>query len=254
MAEALDQDSGTHNRKSWWLFWLLLIGGVAALYFRYPEMFNLTQEPAAPLKQIAGQPPAPKNEIAITPPSFDVAYAQPTGEVVIAGRGEPDWVIRLHSNGTRLGETKADQNGEWVYTPDKALPPGEHSLSLVETDPDGKRTVAGKSSIVLSVTQQREAAAQKREAAAIGGGTSAALTQNSKQPGQPGTITTESTQANANRKDCDVAIVKGGDTLWGMAERCYGVGTQYSKIYNSNRPLIRDPNLIYPDQKFVLPR
>lgn len=44
-----------------------------------------------------------------------------------------------------------------------------------------------------------------------------------------------------------------GDTLWGISKRYYGAGAMYMKIYNANRNVIRNPNLIYPGQVFVIP-
>lgn len=49
-------------------------------------------------------------------------------------------------------------------------------------------------------------------------------------------------------------VVKSGDTLWGIAKRHYRKGSKYPKIYNANRKLIHDPDLIYPCQKIKVPR
>jgi len=46
--------------------------------------------------------------------------------------------------------------------------------------------------------------------------------------------------------------VSSGETLWGIAKRYYGDGSQYPKIVQAN-PSIDDPNLIYPGQKFIIP-
>lgn len=47
--------------------------------------------------------------------------------------------------------------------------------------------------------------------------------------------------------------VVSGDTLWGIATRYYGNGAQYPTIYNANKNIISNPNLIYPGQKLVIP-
>lgn len=44
-----------------------------------------------------------------------------------------------------------------------------------------------------------------------------------------------------------------GDTLWGIAKRYYGNGALYNKIYEANRSIMKNPNLIYPGQKVVIP-
>lgn len=47
--------------------------------------------------------------------------------------------------------------------------------------------------------------------------------------------------------------VKRGDTLWAIARRYYGNGVLWPRIWNANRSKIRNPNLIYPGQVFVIP-
>ena len=46
--------------------------------------------------------------------------------------------------------------------------------------------------------------------------------------------------------------VQSGDTLWGLAKKYYGNGSQYTKIVSAN-PGIKNPNLIYPGQVFSIP-
>ncbi len=47
--------------------------------------------------------------------------------------------------------------------------------------------------------------------------------------------------------------VRRGDNLWRIAEAHYGEGIRYSLIFGANTDLIRDPDLIYPDQVFTVP-
>ncbi|MEB3299179.1 MAG: LysM peptidoglycan-binding domain-containing protein [Candidatus Sericytochromatia bacterium] len=49
-----------------------------------------------------------------------------------------------------------------------------------------------------------------------------------------------------------VAVQK-GDTLWGIATRELGDGRRWREIFEANRDKIRDPNLIFPGQTFVIP-
>jgi nucleoid-associated protein YgaU len=48
-------------------------------------------------------------------------------------------------------------------------------------------------------------------------------------------------------------VVQKGDYLWKFAEQYYGRGIRYSVIYQANKHLIRDPDLIYPGQVFTVP-
>jgi nucleoid-associated protein YgaU len=47
--------------------------------------------------------------------------------------------------------------------------------------------------------------------------------------------------------------VSRGDSLWRLSHLAYGAGTRYAVIYQANRQQIRNPNLIYPGQVFVVP-
>ncbi len=47
--------------------------------------------------------------------------------------------------------------------------------------------------------------------------------------------------------------IEPGNSLWRIARKIYGSGYRFTVIYEANKKLIRDPNLIYPGQVFALP-
>ena len=47
-------------------------------------------------------------------------------------------------------------------------------------------------------------------------------------------------------------VVK-GETLWKIAERYYGDGNLYMKIFEANRSILKDPNMIKIGQKLRIP-
>ncbi len=49
-------------------------------------------------------------------------------------------------------------------------------------------------------------------------------------------------------------VIQPGNNLWTIARRTYGAGPRYTVIFEANEDQIRDPDLIYPGQIFVLPR
>jgi len=51
-----------------------------------------------------------------------------------------------------------------------------------------------------------------------------------------------------------VVFVQPGNSLWRLARRSYGEGLRYTEIYQANKDQIRNPDLIYPGQVFVLPQ
>lgn len=57
---------------------------------------------------------------------------------------------------------------------------------------------------------------------------------------------------NSNNTSTSYTVIK-GDCLWKIAKRFYGVGSRWTEIYNANKSKIKNPNLIYPGQVFVIP-
>lgn len=55
-----------------------------------------------------------------------------------------------------------------------------------------------------------------------------------------------------NPKNNGNYTVASGDTLWAIAKRVYGDGNQYPKFVSANKD-IKNPSLIYPGQKLVIP-
>lgn len=80
------------------------------------------------------------------------------------------------------------------------------------------------------------------------------------------TATTEATEGQASQNqesqpdeasdssEYSQYIVQCGDSLWRIAEMHYNNGFEWTKIYNANKEEIgQNPDLIYPDQTFILP-
>ncbi|MEM7093156.1 MAG: peptidoglycan-binding protein LysM [Actinomycetota bacterium] len=47
--------------------------------------------------------------------------------------------------------------------------------------------------------------------------------------------------------------VEAGDTLWAVAEKAYGDGNKYMLIFEANKPMLTDPDLIFPGQVLRCP-
>jgi len=48
-------------------------------------------------------------------------------------------------------------------------------------------------------------------------------------------------------------VVVKGDSLSKIAQRQYGKASQWRRIYEANRDVIKDPDLIYPGQQLRIP-
>ncbi len=47
--------------------------------------------------------------------------------------------------------------------------------------------------------------------------------------------------------------IKSGDTLSKIAQQYYGNASDWKKIHEANKNLIKDPNKIFPGQKIIIP-
>lgn len=48
--------------------------------------------------------------------------------------------------------------------------------------------------------------------------------------------------------------VEKGDNLWKIAEKTLGNGSKYTEIFEANKPMLKDPDLIYPGQVLRIPQ
>ncbi len=48
-------------------------------------------------------------------------------------------------------------------------------------------------------------------------------------------------------------VVQKGDTLWKIADEYYGDGRLYTKIFEANRDVLKDPDKIKPGQELRIP-
>ena len=79
------------------------------------------------------------------------------------------------------------------------------------------------------------------------------LITNSKKTNKTTASKKKATTTKTNTKKPKTYVVKKGDCLWNLAKRFYGSGSKYTKIYNANRSIIKNPALIYPGMKLKIP-
>ena len=62
------------------------------------------------------------------------------------------------------------------------------------------------------------------------------------------------TQVSAvDEKEPVLHTVAKGDTLWKIAQKHYGNGSRYTAIFEANKPMLSDPDKIYPGQVLRIP-
>jgi nucleoid-associated protein YgaU len=69
-----------------------------------------------------------------------------------------------------------------------------------------------------------------------------------------GEVKIEGAQAAAVEDGTQYYVIKSGDTLSAIAKQFYGDANKYPKIFEANREVIKDANLIFPGQKIRIPK
>ncbi len=147
--------------------------------------------------------------------TLDTIAYDTEGEVVLTGRGPADSDVRFYLDNRPVHLARIDLTGTWRT----ALPqvdPGTYTLRLDEVNAEGE-------------VQSRVETPFLRE--------------------EPELLETLPAQADGQ----EVVTVQLGNTLWGIAREHLGEGIMYVQVYEANRDLIRDPDLIYPGQIFTIP-
>jgi len=70
-----------------------------------------------------------------------------------------------------------------------------------------------------------------------------------------GVDSVEASGLNAPEQTYEVTYyeIQEGDSLWKIADKFYGNGSKYEKIFEENREVIKDPDKIFPGQKIRIP-
>ena len=210
--------------------------------------------------------------------SIDTISYTASGDVQLSGRAGSDTVVRIYLDNAPLIDVMADETGLWASTM-PPITPGIYTLRVDQLAADGtvsarvetpfKRetqdalaaaTQAPDTAVEIAVA---EPATEPAPAADL-----AATATPAKPPADPAVPATAepAVPALAENSAAPVAsaaakptppvsiTVQPGFTLWGIASQQFGDGVMYVQVFEANKDKIRDPDLIYPGQVFVIPK
>jgi len=69
-----------------------------------------------------------------------------------------------------------------------------------------------------------------------------------------GEVKVDQVKAPSDTGDVEFYVIETGDTLSSIAKRFYGDANAYPQIFEANRQVIKDADLIFPGQKIRIPR
>ncbi|MFO6463343.1 LysM peptidoglycan-binding domain-containing protein [Jannaschia sp. KMU-145] len=159
--------------------------------------------------------PAAEAPDATTSLGIDVIRYDALGDVQLAGTGAPSGELRIYLDNRPVRTVPIGDPGSWA-SPLPDVDEGIYTLRIDALDAAG------------AVASRIETPFER--------------------------IAPDIAAAAANRGEGTTAVtVQPGFTLWAISEGYFGDGIQYVQIFEANRDLIRDPDLIYPGQIFTLP-
>jgi nucleoid-associated protein YgaU len=147
-----------------------------------------------------------------------------------SGLAPPGTKLGIYLNNSHLADVVAGADSGWTVKLRQGLTPGHYDVRA-DAVADGK-AVTARAEVPFDVPAGAPAASET--------------------PAQAGAAPA-GTPANAVVAEVKTAVVRSGDNLWDISRVQLGKGWRYTRIYAANSAQIRNPNLIYPGQVFVVP-
>ncbi len=241
------------------------------------EALVVASEPNKPAEIL--QQPSPAQETAAAPAVAASSTPQPEstrtdqplrvgavevegGRLFVQGAGPSGSGVRIHLNNAPVAEATVDPDGKWSLTIEKGMTPGTYAVRADQLDAAGK--VVARAETPFDYTPRMadastgngagQAATGPEQAQPEGDLPTAPSTAETTPAAAPPAPQTAPSPANPVVPEVGTVTIKRGDNLWRISRSIYGQGIRYSVIYDANTDQIRDPDLIYPNQVFVVPK
>lgn len=222
---------------------------------------------AAPL-QVADAPQptsTPKPAANIVPslpapgPTIDAIEIDGTANF-FAGAGPEGATVELFVQDRFIATAKVE-GGRWLVEASGALTlPAQRVRVELADAPTGDRSARGEVNFILDLTPPPDLAGAGSGTAGLSATAAADLalpfqpeSELEVAPAIPTLRATPSADPTMLRFSSGKAIIRRGETLWAIATRVYGDGSQYPRIVRANPDLIAQPERIFPGQVFDLP-
>ena len=197
---------------------------------------------------VLSQPAAPKPAAGAV--VVETVEIEPGGKFHVSGQARPGAALRLYLNDSFVASVTAGADGRFAVTINEGVAPGSYRVRLDEASSSG--AVRARAEVPFNVPDTH------RVRVGAGHSVQAPGHRRCKQPqlaAAGATVLPDSGSPPSTVVVPKIATttVSRGDSLWRLSQLSYGAGTRYAVIYKANREQIRNPNLIYPGQIFVVP-
>jgi hypothetical protein len=204
-------------------------------------------KPTVVLSQPESPKPAPGAVIA------EAVEIESGGKFHASGRARPGGTVRLYLNEAFIASATAAADGRFAFTINEGISPGNYRVRMDEVDPKSG-AVHARAEVPFNVTANDiTGSSATARAAAAKPPVIAAVEQPQLAAAGTKVLSDESAPTVVVVPKILTTKVSRGDSLWRISQLNYGLGTRYATIYKANKEQIRNPNLIYPGQVFVIP-
>lgn len=179
---------------------------------------------------------------------------EPGGKLHVRGQGRPGAAVRLYLNDSFVASVTAGPDGRFAVTINEGVAPGSYRVRLDEVGLNSgavraraevpfnvPTTVAGSLPPQARAPNRSDVATDAKQPLLVAA--DATVPPDEVLPSPSTVVVSKIATTTVSR----------GDSLWRLSRDTYGAGTRYAVIYKANREQIRNPNMIYPGQIFVLP-
>jgi nucleoid-associated protein YgaU len=202
------------------------------------EGYGMAFTAAISQRPFLGSPRSAAKQAPAAPASLDAVDYDDQGNIVFSGRATPGATARLYVDNALAGDAKAGDDGHWSFAGKAPISTGVHNLRLDGLDQTG--AVVNRVEVPFFREEPKKVATTEAPPATTTTTTSSNTETASASPEIP------------KPKDGRV-VIQPGNNLWRISTVIYGEGTKYTVIYEANKALIRNPDLIYPGQVFMTP-
>ena len=188
--------------------------------------------------------------------AIDAVEVESAGKLHVSGKARAGTSLRFYLNDSFVTAVTADAEGRFAVTVNEGVSPGNYRVRLDEVDPASGK-VQARAEVPFNAPETvagKPAASTQVASAGAGGAAAQPATPQSSRPAAAGGESAAQTSASAVvvPKIATTTVAR-GDSLWRISQSTYGAGIRYAVIYKANAEQIRNPDLIYPGQVFVLP-
>ena len=187
---------------------------------------------------------------------IDTVEARGGGELYVSGMSAPGSSVRLYLNDAYVAGGTVSSDGRVEFSIRSGLKAGNYRIRLERLGPSGNVLSRAEVPFSAPATVSRESASA--QVSMLPELPSAADVVSKSRPSD--NVMQQAVTGSTSQRDTiivpniDTKVVVRGDNLWRMSQDSYGQGGRYTVIFGANRDQIRDPDLIYPGQIFVLPK